>query len=308
MILPLFIALSMGILVFLLGLGRHQQNAVVSQDAQRTIEKKQIESLPQVDPTSAEYRLAAAGLRSAHPKLMWIVLHYAPPITAFVAVLLTGFPIAVGVAAAVLGYLIPRRWIEGQIKGRGRRIDQELPMTYVRLSSILRANPDVAQALLETANSIEIERGGSVTPLSGELRLTASEMLTKTIGRESALQRLQRRAPSTSLSNLGLLLERLSQTAAGASHSRFFAAFESASQNVQAIIEARETARSKASMALRSAQIIPVMLIIMTVSLMNSPTTRESFASPIVQMVMALAVVLMFIGYTFMSDMVRDAV
>jgi pilus assembly protein TadC len=308
MILPLFIALGAGAIVFLLGLWRYQHDAAASQDAQRAIDKKRIEALPQVDPASAEYRLAAAGLRSDHPQVMWIILHYVPPILAFIAVLLIGFPFAVGVAAAALGYLIPRLWIEGQIKGRGRRIDQELPMTYVRLSSILRANPEVAQALIETANSIEIERGGSVTPLSGELRLTASEMLTKTIGREAALQRLQRRAPSTSLSNLGLLLERLSQTAAGAGNSRFFAAFESAAQNVQAIIEARETARSKASMAMRSAQMIPLMLIIMTVSLMNSPTTRESFASPIVQIVMALAVVLMFIGYTFMSDMVRDAV
>src|SRR5262249_27790608 len=152
-----------------------------------------------------------------------------------------------------------RRWLSGRAKQRGRRIDEELPTTYARLGSTLRASPDVAMALHEIADSLEVGKGP--TPLSTELQLTALEATAAEIGREEALRRLQWRAASISLANLGLLLERFGQTSGG-DGGKFFDTFQTAAENVQSIIEARQRAQAKSAEQMQAARIVPALLIL----------------------------------------------
>ena len=270
------IALLIALAVFLMGYQFIYRAGVLRSEFEKAAAKKdQVEQmvLPEADPKTPEYQLAAAGIRTGNPRLMWLALHYAPPLLIFLGSLAFGLPILIALMLSVIGYIAPRRWISGQIKDRGRRVDEELPMAYMRLASILRANPDVTIALLETSNAIEVERGGLVTPLSSELRLTASEMQGES-GRTEALKRLQRRAPTYSLSNLGLLLERLTETG---SSGRFFTAFESAAGNVQAILEARNKAKAKASEQMQMARLLPLLMAGMTFMFLNDPSFRSSF-------------------------------
>ena len=51
--------------------------------------------------------------------------------------------------AAIVALIAPRRWLDGRVKQRGRRIDEALPTAYTRLGAILRASPDVASALAD---------------------------------------------------------------------------------------------------------------------------------------------------------------
>ena len=190
------------------------------------------------------------------------------------------------------------------MKERGRRIDQDLPVAYTRLGAILRASPDVASALHEVALSLETGKGP--TPLSVELRQAAAEASASEIGREQALRRLQKRAASTSLANLGLLLERYEQTAAGQG-GRFYESFEMAAQNVQGILEARQRAKAKAAEQLQSARIVPVLLAVTMLFFMNDPGFRLSFQVPLVQMALGLAVGMMYFGYMLMADIAREA-
>jgi len=300
------IALLIAATVFLIGYQFIYRAGVLRSEYERAAASKdQVEqiALPEADPKTPEYQLTAAGIRTGNPRLMWQAIHYGPALFIFLGSLAFGLPILIALMLSVIGYIAPRRWISGRIKDRGRRIDEELPMAYVRLASILRANPDVPNALIETANAIEVERGGIVTPLSAELRLTGGEM-TGESGREAALKRFQKRAPTYSLSNLGLLLERLVETGTS---SRFFAAFESAAGNVQAILEARNKAKAKASEQMQMARMLPLLMAGMTLMFLNDPSFRSSFDDLFVQLAIAAAVVMMFIGYNVMTDIAQSA-
>lgn len=302
----LLIALLIALTVFLMGYQFIYRAGVLRSEFERAAANKdQVEqiALPEADPKTPEYQLAAAGIRTGNPRLMLQAIYYGPALFIFLGSLAFGLPILIAIMLSVIGYIAPRRWISGQIKDRGRRIDEELPMAYVRLASILRANPDVTIALLETANAIEVERGGLVTPLSAELRFTAAEMQGES-GRAEALKRLQKRAPTYSLSNLGLLLERLTETG---SSGRFFTAFESAAGNVQAILEARNKAKAKAGEQMQMARLLPLLMAGMTFMFLNDPSFRTSFDDVFVQLALAGAVVMMFIGYNVMTDIAQSA-
>ena len=285
------IALLIALLAFIFGytlVYRFQFTATQTKQQLDQAYKPASVATPTVDTASPEYKLAQAGVRTANPALTWALLHWGP-------------------AAGAIGFVAPRRWLDGRIKDRGRRMDGEMPKAYVQLLSVLSANPDVGLALSEVAETLELEHGGP-TPLSTEFRITVAEMADNKIGREEGLRRMQKRAASVSLSNLGLLLERFAQTAAGGGGSRFYSAFETAAQNVQGIIDARQRAQAKAAEQIQSARIIPGLLAATMLFFMNDVSFAASFRLPIVQIALAATVVVMFIGYGIMSDIAKEAV
>lgn len=255
------------------------------------------------DPASAEYKLAQAGIRAANPPLTLTLLYWGPALAIVIVALGIGIPFAIAAAGSLIGLIAPRRWLGGRVTDRGRRIDEEIPKAYVRLLSVLRASPDTASALNEVADTLELEKSGP-TMLSVEFRVTAAEMVNPDIGREEGLRRMQKRAATTSLANLGMLLERFAQTGGD----RFYASFETASQNVQGILDARQKARAKAAEQIQSARIIPGLLAVTLLFFMNDPGFRTSFQILIVQIAMAGAVLIMFVGYSVMSDIAKEAV
>lgn len=301
----LIIALLIATLAFTLAYNliyRHRLTA--SQASRKLYDLHQVDDgQNKIDPSSPEYKLAQAGIRTATPVLTWVLLNWGPPLGIFVIVVGVGFPLTVALAGGVIGFLAPRRWLDGKIKDRGRRIDDEVPKAYVRLLSVLRASPDVGLALSEVADTLELEKNGP-TLLSIEFRVTAAEMADSNVGREEGLRRLQKRAASVSLSNLGLLLERFAQTGGD----RFYGSFETASQNVQGILDARQKAQSKAAEQMQSARIVPALLAVTLLFFMNDPGFATSFQLPLVQIALAGAAVVMFVGYGIMADIAREAV
>ena len=297
------------LLVTLLGFGiayhlLYQRRLAAARASKQLHETVKVEiQLEGADPASAEYRLAQAGIHTAHPQLTLLLLNWGPGLAIFGLVIGIGFPVALAIAGAAIGWLAPRRWLDGRIKDRGRRIDEEIPKAYVRMLSVLRASPDTASALHEVAETLELERG-QPTPLAIEFRLTANEMVNPDIGREEGLRRMQKRAATVSLSNLGMLLERFAQTGGD----RFYSSFETASQNVQGILDARQKARAKAAEQIQSARIIPVLLVATLLFFMNDPGFRLSFQLPMVQVVLVGAAFVMFVGYSVMTDIAKEAI
>lgn len=278
---------------------------ILRQETQKRIDRA-FERLPANDepnPRHPEYRLAAAGLQTDNPRLLWLLLHYGPATAAVTIAVGVGLPPLVAVGAALVGLAAPRQWLDGRIKDRGRRLEADLPQVYVELLAILRANPDVAAALAETAAGLEREKGPN--PMSDELRRTALEASAATTGRDLAMRNLQQRAASVSLTNLGLLLERFIQTGAA---SGFFEAFVAGGGNVQAILEARQKAQAKAAEQMQSAKIVPALLAVTLLFFMGDTAFRAAFQLPIVQMALAGAALVMYLGYVVMSDMAREAV
>jgi Flp pilus assembly protein TadB len=301
----LIIALLIAVLAFTLAYNLIYRHRLTASHASRQLHElhRVDDGQNKVDPSSPEYKLAQAGIRTATPVLTWALLNWGPPLGIFVIVVGVGFPLTVALAGAVIGFLAPRRWLDGKIKDRGRRIDDEIPKAYVRLLSVLRASPDVGLALSEVADTLELEKNGP-TLLSIEFRVTAAEMADPNVGREEGLRRLQKRAASVSLSNLGLLLERFAQTGGD----RFYGSFETASQNVQGILDARQKAQSKAAEQMQSARIVPGLLAVTLLFFMNDPGFVTSFQLPLVQIALAGAAVVMFVGYGIMADIAREAV
>ncbi len=145
-----------------------------------------------VDTASPEYKLAQAGVRTVNPALTWALLHWGPAAACIAVSLFAGMPMTVALAAGAIGFVAPRQWLAGRIKDRGRRMDGEMPKAYVQLLSVLSANPDVALALSEVADTLELEHSGP-TPLSTEFRIAVAEMADNKIGREEGLRRMQKR-------------------------------------------------------------------------------------------------------------------
>ncbi len=304
------IALLIALLAFALGYAlvyRGQLTAARSQQQFGKSYEPVAAAEPVVDMGSIEYKLAHAGVRAANPGLTWALLHWGPAAGAVAVTLFAGMPLTVALAAGAIGFIAPRQWLGGRIKDRGQRMDGEMPKAYVNLLSVLSANPDVGLAMSEVADTLELEHSGP-TLLSTEFRITVSEMADNQIGREEGLRRMQKRAASVSLSNLGLLLERFAQTAAGGGGSRFYSAFETAAQNVQGILDARQRAQAKAAEQIQSARIIPGLLAATMLFFMSDVSFAASFRLPMVQIALAATVVVMFIGYGIMSDIAKEAV
>ena len=87
-----------------------------------------------------------------------------------------------------------------------------------------------------------------------------------------------------------------------------FEAFMAGATNVQSILEARQRAQSKAAEQMQSARIIPALLAGALMFFMNDPAFRASFQMPVVQIALAGAVVVMYVGYTVMTDIAKEAV
>lgn len=299
------IALLCALLVFVLASSLIYRQRLAASRAARLLDEtmRTEDASPIADATSPAYKLAQAGIRSDNPSLTLALLYWGPAAIIFIVIWSIGFPMSLAIAGGLIGLIAPRRWLDGRIKDRGRRMDQEIPRAYVRLLSVLRASPDVAASLLEVADTLELEAEGP-TPLSVEFRVAAGEMSNPDIGREEGLRRLQKRAATVSLANLGLLLERFAQTGGD----RFYTSFETASQNVQGILDARQKARGKAAEQIQSARIIPVLLVATLLFFMNDPGFRTSFQVPIVQLALAGAALVMFVGYSIMTDIAKEAV
>ncbi len=251
--------------------------------------------LSEMNPQTLEYKLAASGVNWSPStfQMARVLLGIGGGVVAWT--LLPGVP---ALAMGGLLFYVPMAWLEDQVKGRGRKVDQYLPVAIGRISAGLLAGGAMADVLDEVAGSLELE---GKSPLSGELRLTAAELRSKERGQ--AFENLAKRSPSLSLSNLARLLEGYLE-AGGGKHVQVLV--ESASR-VQQILVARNRTKAKAGDAMLSAKVIPGVLGVMILYLSQDPMVRESLLALPVQLVLAVAIGAMVMGYFIMRSMVLEA-
>jgi len=124
------------------------------------------------------------------------------------------------------------------------------------------------------------------------------------LGAETALRNLARRSPSSSLASIALLLK--SYTRAGGS--QYADAVTDAAVQMQRVIAVRNRARARAAQAMQTAKYVPLILAGVLLLLASDPLTRQSFVTPAVQVVLALAMAFMMFGYYTLRSQVRKAV
>lgn len=253
-------------------------------------------ALGELPAGSLEYRLLAAGVRLQ--PLTFRLLSIAAALAAGVVTwaFLPGLP---AIAAAGLVFYIPTGWLDDKVNSRGREIDKILPLAVGRITAGLLAGGSVQDVLEEVGHSLFVEGPNPLTP---ELLLTAAELRTK--NRNEALAGLATRSPSTSLSNLAYLLEGYLQ-AGGPAYARVLSQI---AQKIQQILVARSRSQAKAGDAMVSAKIIPGVLALILVYLGQDPAIRASLTALPVQIVIAVGIGMMAMGYFLMRSMIMEAV
>ena len=261
-------------------------------DIYSTDNQKQLSDLK---PGSLEYKLAASGI-NWNPATFRI-LNILAAIGAMLLMwsFLPGVP---SIAAAILVYYAPNTWLNDKIKNRGREIDLVLPLAMTRISASLSAGRSVSETLDDVANTLDLEGNN---PLSPELKLCAAELRTKE--RTEALMNLASRSPSMSLANLAYLIEGYMDAGGG----KYSEIFSKSIDRVQDVLNARNRTRAKASEAMLSAKIMPVVLVLVLAFMAQSPNTQASLRSLPVQIVLGITIGLMATGYTIMRSMIQEA-
>ena len=237
----------------------------------------------QVNLSSIQFYLLTLGIGVTGTLLSW-------------AFFIPGLPaLAVG---GVLAYL-PFGYIQEKAGSRGRMIDEKLAIALSRIAPGLQVNRGLDDVLEEVAKSVNSEGPNPFTP---ELLKTAKDIRTRST--EQALKDLADRSPSLSLSNVAMLLESYHRAGGG----QYARVFSETATSIQRIIAVRTHAQAKAAQPLQSARLIPAMLGGVLLVMMSDPVTRASFREPMVQIVMALAIGVMVVGYLFLRNEVMKVV
>ena len=253
-------------------------------------------NMQSLDPNSLEYQLLAAGLQLKPVTFRMLTTGAALAAFAIGSGLLG---VIVGLVLAGVAWFAPQAWLKDKVQSRGKAIDRVLPIAIGRIAAGLLAGGSPSEVLQQTANSMEIE---AKNPLSPELSLTASEILTKTSA--DALRALAERSPSTSLANLAMLLDGYIE-AGGAKYAE---TLMDISSRVQSILMARNRAQAKAGDVMVSAMTLPGALVLVIAYLAMDPLMAKSLHAIPVQVVLGGVVITMVVGYFVMRSIAQEAV
>ncbi len=253
-------------------------------------------SMQSLDPNSLEYQLLAAGLQLQPVTFRMLTSGAALAAFAIGSGLLG---VIVGLVLAGVAWFAPQAWLKDKVQSRGKAIDRVLPIAIGRIAAGLLAGGSPSEVLQQTADSMEIE---AKNPLSPELSLTASEILTKTSA--GALRALAERSPSTSLANLAMLLDGYIE-AGGAKYAE---TLMDISSRVQSILMARNRAQAKAGDVMVSAMTLPGALVLVIAYLAMDPLMAKSLHAIPVQVVLGGVVITMVVGYFVMRSIAQEAV
>jgi hypothetical protein len=81
-----------------------------------------------------------------------------------------------------------------------------------------------------------------------------------------------------------------------------------AAVQIQLVISVRNHARAKAAQALQSAKLIPMIMVGVLVMMASDPATAESFRTGAVQIVIAISMSVMLLGFLQMRKEIRRVV
>jgi tight adherence protein B len=290
------IGILAGLLVFTLFAPVRVRRGEASQRLAEMYSLDMARSLSELSPETMEYKLLASGLH-LQPATFRLLM-----VLAGVSVGVAVWPFLPGLPALVLGLIalyMPYAWLADRVKSRGREIDRLLPVAVGRITAGLLAGGSIPDVLQRTGESLEVEGPNPLTP---ELLLTSAELRSK--DRQIALRSLAARSPSTSLSNMAYLLEGYSEAGGG----KYAEVLMQISHRVQQILVSRNRAVAKASDALLSARIIPLVLLFVFIFLTSDPLIRNSLLAFPVQAVIAAGIGLMVMGYLLIRSIVAEAV
>jgi Flp pilus assembly protein TadB len=253
------------------------------------------------DPRSYAYKFQAAGVNVGpdQAETYLLVISAGLGLTVAVIALALGLPPLAALALGAVSALYPRQWLDGKVKERGRRIDQELENAYGHIASMIHQKSDLEGILLRVAQVLEAKEMDS--PLAHEFRRTALGLRHE--GRK-ALDDLERRAShlSPSLATLAFQLKRYMEKG-GASYAE---AFSHSAKTIKQVLKARNDADAKSANALSNAKLMPALMGLTMLFFVRQPETAAAYRMPAVQLLLGAIILWMGLGYWFMKGMIEE--
>ena len=249
-------------------------------------------------PSALERDLATAGFDlGPGGKVTFILMQVGLGVSAYLLMSLFDVPPIIGLVGAGLGLWFPRSYVAGRAKGRGRRIDQEMPTALTRVAALITLQPDPVELMSQVAGTLLAADPNSL--LANELRVTVAQ--ARSVGAEQALEDLETRSPSAALSSLAFSLRTYAK--AGGAYAN--ALIESANR-ARAILAGRNRAQAKAAEATTAAKAIPLLLLGVGVMLFQDPIFRTFYGTAIGRVLVVTVVGVMVYGYTLIKSMVEE--
>jgi hypothetical protein len=209
-----------------------------------------------------------------------------------------GMPVFVMVAGPVAAWFVFQSYVDGVWAEYVQAINQELPTFLARMAAFTQVDPNVLNALEETAETLDPEG-----PLSQWVLRLASQLTT---GGRAALRPMMEEAHAITPS-LGLAvfqIGRLWETG-GTGYSQAFAI---AADQQGEILSTQAKAYAKGQGARGTVKIVAGALILIVLAFLRNPLTGEIIRSnPFNQMVYAVAFVMMAIGWWYINEYIKDA-
>lgn len=288
-----------GRLVYVLegGASRRVQELAGEQKAKNSI-------LAGVQYGSEEHRLRLAFARfkmdvSGKEKS---ALFFARIVVGFVVFLVlnvvAGFPLVTSLIGFVGGVLIVSGFINGAWSKSKQEIEKDIPAFLSGLSSTIQ----VVQNMMEA-----VEEEAKVLNANSPLRQWMLERFIERVNSREATpdEVLQEAASISSALGVTVFLINRTQETGG---SQWRTAFETAVQNLEGVLDARIAGQAIGAAAKGSVQIIAGATALMIISLVRNPTLSAAMASPLVQILYAIIIVVMIFGWGFINNLVDETV
>jgi len=215
-----------------------------------------------------------------------------------IPILIVGLPPVLAIAAPFLGYVAINAYFDGKWEAVRLDIDKELPTMLTRLSSLLKANPNLIETLDNVAEGLDPDK-----PLKDWIRRFAARLQAS--GRQG-LDETQAEAQRISPALLLAVVEigRLWETGG----SGYIEALRLAAVNMADLMETRSQASAVAAGAWGTARTILLALSFTLGTVLVNPISKPAFQTPLMQGVMLAALIWAGFGYWNIKDAIAAVV
>ena len=245
-----------------------------------------------------EKKLRASGLRlGRHPVRTFREIQAISGLTVAAITIFAGMPPLLVLVFAAVGAYLPDYLVTQKLEARKRSIDNEIPEVYSRIASLMSTQPNVANIFLLTSEQLRVTNPNSL--LAAELERTAKEIRSR--GAVEALEALEKRAETPMLADLAFTMK-LHAISGG----MFSRAIVAAADRARMVIKEYNKARAKTGQVKGLIIMLPTLLTLVFVVSMKDPGFRATYYSLQGQILLAISVVFMGIGYFFVQKMIED--
>ncbi len=307
LIIPLVGAVLGGLIIYLLG---EELSAKVfkPKSSKRVKDLMGVKEVKKVKVKPTDFGSDEFKIRLAFQKL-GIDVYKREQLAANIGRLLTGlllvgvlhfiflFPLATSMVGFVCALLIFNSLIEQSWKKLRNEIEKEIPIFLSGFTSTIQVNPNVLQAVEEEAAVLAMDSSLKRWLIDRFVRLGQDRGVV-------ALEEITEEAfrVSNSLGIMVFLIGRLWKTG-GMEWKRSFGL---AASNLEGVMEARMFGIAAGSAAKNSVLAIAMVTGALILVMARNPLLSQSLDNPVVQIVYAIAIIMMVFGYGFMDDMVDN--